>query len=217
MPLAHRLLGCKGCGSAVVEAAFAVAKLPLEYEEVDYGAGSPTRERLLSVNPLGQVPTLVLPDGTVLTESLAILLTLADRHPEAGLLPEPGSAERAVALRWMALAAGEIYPCVTRADYPERFSADPAHGPAIRVRAVQMAREIWRIIEAEAAPAPFLLGGRFSAADLHLAVLSRWMEGEAWMPANCPRLEALARAVATRDRAGAAWRRHFDVPPPPPA
>ena len=71
MSATHRLLGCKGCGSAIVEAAFAVAGMPLEYEQVDYGAGSPTRERLLAVNPLGQEPTLVLPDGTELTESLA--------------------------------------------------------------------------------------------------------------------------------------------------
>jgi len=35
------------------------------------------------------------------------------------------------------------------------------------------------------------------------------------MPANCPRVEALARAVAARPAVGAAWRRHFDVPPPP--
>jgi GST-like protein len=161
------------------------------------------------------VPTLVLPDGTVVTESLAVLLTLDGRHPQAGLLPAPDDPARAVALRWMALAAGEIYPCVTRSDYPERFSADPAHAPAIRDRAREMARDIWRLIEREAAPAPFVLGPRFSMADLYLAVLSRWLDNEAWMPANCPRVEGLARAVAARPAAGGAWRRHFAVPPPP--
>ena len=59
---------------------------------------------------------------------------------------------------------------------------------------------------------PFVLGARFSAADLYLSVLSRWMDNEAWMPANCPRVQALARAVALRPAAGAAWRRHFAVP-----
>ena len=43
----HRLLGCKGCGSAIVECAFALAGIPLDHEEVDYSAGSPTRDRLL--------------------------------------------------------------------------------------------------------------------------------------------------------------------------
>jgi GST-like protein len=149
----------------------------------------------------------------VVTESLAILLALEGRHPEAGLLPASHDPGRAVALRWMALLAGEFYPCVTRSDYPERFSGDPAHAPAIRGRAGEMARDILRLIEREAAPAPFILGGRFSLADIYLAVFSRWLDGEEWTPANCPRIEALARAVAARPAAGAAWRRHFAVPP----
>ena len=75
------LLGCKGCGNAIVEAAFAVAAIPIDYEEVDYSGDSPTRSRLLQVNPLGQVPALVLADGTVMTESLAMLHYI-DEFPE---------------------------------------------------------------------------------------------------------------------------------------
>ena len=75
-----------------------------------------------------------------------------------------------------------------------------------------MAREIWQLIEAGARPAPFVLGERLSLADLSLAVMSRWMGNEAWMPGHCPRIQALARAVATRPRLAAAWARHFAVP-----
>ncbi|MGZ5072620.1 MAG: adenosylhomocysteinase, partial [Usitatibacter sp.] len=67
------LIGCKGCGNVIVESALAAAGIPYDYEEVDYAADSPTRARLLCVNPLGQVPAMVLHDGTVLTESLAML------------------------------------------------------------------------------------------------------------------------------------------------
>jgi len=158
---------------------------------------------------MGRVPTLILPDGTAATESLAILLTLADRHPEAGLLPAPGKAGRAVALRWMALVAGEFYPCVTRGDYPERFSADPAHAPAIRARAIEMGRDIWRLIESQIRPAPFLLGERFSVADAYLAFTSRWMGGREWTPANCPKVEGIARAVAARPAIAPIWARHI--------
>lgn len=209
------LYGDRRSGSAIVEMALEETGASFEPRPVPLDDRAQLTEEYRWVNPMGRVPVLILPDGTVVTESLAILLALDGRHPEAELLPAPDDPARAVALRWMALAAGEIYPCVTRADYPERFSADPAHAPAIRERAHGMARDIWRLIEREAAPAPFVLGARFSAADLYLSVLSRWMGGEDWMPANCPRIQALARAVALRPVAGAAWRRHFAVPPPP--
>ena len=57
----HLLLGCQGCGNAIVECALALSGLPYEYEEVDYSDDSPTRPRLLKVNPLGQVPTCSCP------------------------------------------------------------------------------------------------------------------------------------------------------------
>jgi len=88
----HLLLGCKGCGNVIVESAFALAGIPLDTEEVDYSAGSPTRGRLLEVNPLGQVPTLVLPDGSVMTESLAMIHYVDDLAPQARLVPRAGTA-----------------------------------------------------------------------------------------------------------------------------
>lgn len=207
------LHGDRRSGSSIVEMALEEIGAEFEPRPVPLDDQAQLAAEYRRLNPMGRVPTLILPDGTVVTESPAILLTLDGRHPEAALLPAPDDPARAVALRWMALAAGEIYPCVTRSDYPERFSADPAHAPAIRERAREMARDIWRLIEREAAPAPFVLGARFSMADLYLAVLSRWMGNEEWMPSNCPRIEALVRAVAARPAAGAAWRRHFAVPP----
>lgn len=212
--MAYILYGDRRSGSAAVEMALADIGAPVELREVPLERDAQLAPDHLRVNPMGRVPVLVLPDGTVVTESLAILLTLCDRHPEAALLPPPGESGRATALRWMALAAGEFYPHVTRNDYPERFSADPAHAAAIRARAVEMGRAVWRIVEDHAglrgsAEEPFLLGARFSVADIYLAVLSRWMGGEAWMPEHCPRVERLTRAVAVRPAVAPVWQRHF--------
>jgi GST-like protein len=159
---------------------------------------------------MGRVPTLLLPDGTVVTELIAILLTLDDRHRDAALLPPPGEPARAVALRWMSLLCGEFYPDVTRWDYPARFSADPTHAPAIRDRAQAMGREIMRLVEdqALAGARPYLLGDRFCLTDLVIATLSRWLGGRQWIPAHCPRIEALAQAVAARPACAAIWARH---------
>jgi GST-like protein len=84
--------------------------------------------------------------------------------------------------------------------------------PAIRERAQEMLRDVLRTVEAHAGlqggGAPFLLGVRFSLADIPLAVMSRWCGGRAWTPAHCPRLEALARAVAARPAIAPIWARH---------
>lgn len=212
--MGYILYGDTGSGSATVEMALAEIGAPVELRAVPLSAEAQLAPEYRRINPMGRLPTLILPDGMVMTESLAILLILADRHPAAGLLPEAGSAGRARALRWMVLAGAEGYPHVTRYDYPARFTSQPSDTGAIRRHAQEMYRELWRLVEAEAGlggdPAsPYLLGARFSLADIYLAVLSRWLEGADWLPANCPRLAALARAVAARPAIAPVWSRHF--------
>ena len=205
----YLLYGDIRSGSAVVEMALAEAGATVTLRDVRLSDGAQLDPAFLCINPAGRLPVLVLPDGTVLTESLAILLTLCELHPAAGLLPPPASAERMTALRWMALAAGEFYPAVSRDDYPERFTTDPAGAPAVRDAAHEFARVFWRRVEGEAAPNPFLLGERFCVADLYLAVLSRWAVPKPWFGEACPRVDCLAAAAAARPACAAAWRRHF--------
>ena len=208
------LYGDRRSGSAAVELALTAAGAPYRVRPVPLEGDHQLSEAHRALNPLGRVPVLVLPDGTVVTESLAILLTVADRHPEAGLLPAPGDPDRAVSLRWMAVLAGELYPHVTRGDYPERFSADPGHAAAIRERALSMFREVWAVVEAHApfgpdGQGPFLLGGRFGLADAYLATLSRWMDRGRWVDEHAPRLARLAHAVSALPGLSPVWARHF--------
>jgi GST-like protein len=207
--MTYILYGDRRSGSAIIELALAEIGAAAELRPVSIDDNAQLAEEYRRINPMGRLPALILPDGTVVTESVAILLMLEARHPEAGLLPPAADPGRATALRWMLLAASEVYPCVTRNDYPERFGEAKE---SIRTCAVEMAREYWQLIAREAAPSPFILGDRLSLADLHLAVLSRWMGNEAWMPRHCPAIQALARAVATRPHLAEAWGRHFAMP-----
>ncbi|MGG6495374.1 UNVERIFIED_CONTAM: glutathione S-transferase family protein, partial [Bacteroidetes bacterium 56_B9] len=77
-------------------------------------------DELLRVNPLGQIPTLVLADGTVLTESAAILIHLGLSCPPGLLLPADPSA-RARALRGLAYIPANCYAAISVLDYPERW------------------------------------------------------------------------------------------------
>src|SRR5258708_10892194 len=106
------LVGSAGCGSVIAEFGFNLAGIAYDYEEVDYGEGSATRARLLEVNPLGQVPALVLPGGqTIMTESLAMLHWIQDEAPGAPLIPPKGDAARP---RSIAGRCSWSRPCIPR-------------------------------------------------------------------------------------------------------
>lgn len=77
--------------------------------------------RLFRANPKGQIPTLILLDGTVLTESAAILISLGLQYPQAGLLPK-ADGERALAIRGLVFIAANCYAAVSVSDYPARWT-----------------------------------------------------------------------------------------------
>src|SRR4051812_41872777 len=90
----HRLYCSKGSGSMLVEAAFERAGVPVEFVDLAWEDVGWNSRVLAPLNPLGQIPTLVLPDGTVMTESAAMILYLAERAPDAGLAPAIGHPSR---------------------------------------------------------------------------------------------------------------------------
>ncbi|HLO94860.1 MAG TPA: glutathione S-transferase, partial [Burkholderiaceae bacterium] len=123
---------------------------PFELVPVDRDQGAHRRPDYLRLNPNGLIPVLV--DGElVLYETAAILLHLADRHPEAGLLPPLGSAARAHAYKWLCWLSTGLQPTMGRWFYPERQL--PAQFPeaiaAIKAQAEVRADELLDILDAE--------------------------------------------------------------------
>ena len=203
------LLGCKGCGNAIVEAAFAVAGLPLDYEEVDYADDSPTRPRLLQFNPLGQVPTLVLPSGEVMTESLAILHYLDDQAPKAGLIPPKGDALRPVFYRWAVFLIAAVYPTYTYGDDPKKWVPDDVGSKCLRDSTDNHRKALWGQLEAEA-KGPWFLGERFSALDLYIAVMTRWRPGVLWFAKNTPKSVEIAKRATALPAVAPVIKKNFD-------
>lgn len=207
--MSYVLYGANGSGSCIVEAALAEIGADYELERVDAANRAQREAAYASVNPHRKLPTLISPDGETLTESAAIVLTLAERHPEAALLPPAGSRERALALRWMLFVATELYPIMEIVDYPDRFAPDEAASPGVREVALQIWRDRWLIVEQALTEGPFVLGDQFCATDIYLAVVSRWDLPDEWRAANIPKLERLAAAVARRPKLRDVWPRHF--------
>ncbi|MFI5320896.1 MAG: glutathione S-transferase family protein [Myxococcota bacterium] len=186
-----RLITAKGGGGLIVEAAYALARVPLEIEDIAWDDVGPGSVRLAPLNPLGQVPTLTLADGTVMTESAAILLQLAERAPSARLAPPPGDPQRAAFLRWLAFFVAALYPTFSYGDAPARWVGEDA-GPRLRASTDAHRERLLRYLDAEVAGSPWFLGKRFSALDVYLPVLRMWRPGAAWWQANAPKLNAIA-------------------------
>jgi len=188
----YTLYGRAGWGSAIVEAQLVWYGLPFAFEPVgDLLRSAQARAALEKVNPLAQVPTLVMPDGTVMSESAAITLLLADITGKDSLVPRAGAPERAKFLRWLVFVVANIYPTFTYADVPSRFVAVAAAQDPFRAATDAYAQRLWRQVESEAA-SPWYLGDKFSALDIFIAVMSRWRPKRAWFEAETPRLFAIA-------------------------
>jgi GST-like protein len=204
----HLLLACQGCGSAVVEAAFALASIPLEVEMVDYSEGSPTRARLLAVNPLGQVPALVLPDRSVMTESLAMLHYVSDLEPSVDLIPPPGDPTRKAFYRWAVFIVAALYPTWTYGDDPKKWVADEAGAKMLRESTDEHRKVLWKQVEGVVG-SPWFLGERFSALDLYLAAMTRWRPGVLWFAKNAPKLAAIGKRASELEKVAPIIARNF--------
>ena len=134
------LIGSLDCGSIIAELAMALAGLHCTTTDIPYLKDGPGRERLLSLNPLGQVPTLVLENGTVMTESAAIVLYVNDLVPAAGLLPPVGAPDRAAVLNRFIWLVAAIYPTFTYGDDPGRWTLAGEASHALRHRTTRIAR-----------------------------------------------------------------------------
>lgn len=188
-----KLYGRPGWGSAIVEYQLAFYGLPYERVVVeDLFQSAVGRNALRALNPIGQIPTLILADGSVMTESAAITLWLADHSGSDALVPGPGSAERAQFLRWLIFLVANIYPCFTFADDPARFVDAEAARKPFRAAVNAHAERLWGHVEA-ASGEPWFLGARMSAIDAYLAIMTRWRPGTPWFEANAPRLLAAGK------------------------
>ncbi|HRD27262.1 MAG TPA: glutathione S-transferase family protein [Caulobacter sp.] len=204
--------GALGSGSVPVEAALTLLDLPFEVVEAATWEQDPqVLARVEAVNPLLQVPALVLPSGEVLTESAAILLWLADAHPEAGLGPGVDDPRRAQFLRWMTFIPASIYSMFWVRDVPARLAGpDPVQGERVKQATAERIADCWRLMDRQITPAgAYLLGDTLSVLDLYVAVVSRWGPGRNRFYREAPGMTPVVRRVDADPRLADFWARRF--------
>ncbi|MBU1377738.1 MAG: glutathione S-transferase family protein [Alphaproteobacteria bacterium] len=211
----YLLYGDVGSGAVAVEAALVLARQPYDLieaptSEPDDPAGG---DRVLAANPLRQVPALVLPSGETMTESAAILIWLAEQHPEAGLAPAAGDPARAAFLRWMAFVSAAIYSLYWVKDDPARLAPDPAAQPALVARTLDRISECWGMMEAQVSPGRYILGDRLTVLDLYVTVVSRFNPRRQRFYDVAPRLGEVVRRVDADPRLAAFWPARYPFDP----
>ena len=208
----YTLYGKKGSGSASVEAALTIIGAPFEMKETASWERNAAFDELLGVNPIGQIPTLVLPDGSALSESAAIHIHLADAHPAAHWLPVDASA-RAQAIRGLVFIAANCYPMITIIDYPERFVSDLGDDEALQKRVRAGTRERlhkhWEMF-ADLFPArPYLNGERIGALGLYADVVSKWSGSRPHLATARPAFHAVLQKIEADPRVAALFAQHW--------
>ena len=208
----YTLFGFKGSGSAAVECALEMTGAPYRIVEAASWEHNDALAELERVNPLKQIPTLLLPDGTVLTESAAILMHLGLAFPHAGLLSEvPG--ERDLALRGLVYIAANCYSCITVVDYPERFTTatDEASHKAVKAGATDRLHQHWDIF-ADLHPVAderFITGDQPGALDLLAAVVSKWSGTRKHVKTSRPAFSALLERIESHPAVALVFGRHW--------
>jgi glutathione S-transferase len=177
--------------------------VPFELKLVDRANNAQKSPQYLKLNPNGLIPVLV--DGDlVVYETPAILMHLADTHPQAALLPPIGTAERAHCYKWMVWLSNSLQAQLVLYFYAERY-VDAATMPDFRSRVEARIGALLDQLEAQlqSSGGPWLLGANYSAADCMAFVLCCWTRN-LQRPANS--LPALG-SYLTRMRQRAAVQR----------
>jgi GST-like protein len=206
----YKLLAAKGGGSMIAEAAFTLAGLPLDIQYFSWTDLGLEHDQLRAINPLMQVPSLVCPDGAIITESAAILMHVDDIAPNVALVPPVAHPKRREFLRFLMLLNTAIYPTFTYGDTPQKWlkGQSEAAAKALRQTTDDHRKTLWRYVESWAG-APWFLGETFSALDLYVWVMVSWRPGGDWFKTEAPRLHAIgARAGALPQLAAVAERQN---------
>lgn len=168
-----------------------------ELRLLDFDKREQKSPEYLQINPSGTVPTLMM-DGKPFSEAVALVLQLADLHPEAGLAPALGSESRARYYQWMLYLANTLQPAFRSWYYPNE-AAGEANAASTRDHARLAIEACWqRLDDHLAAHGPWLLGDAISAADFHLTMLMRWSRNLPRQAVEWPHLGKMARRMKAR-------------------
>jgi len=183
-----------GACSLAVNIALHEAGIPFDLERVDNKAKvTKGGENFWDVNPKGVVPVLRLDNGETMTEAAALLQYVADQNPGAGLMPKAGTADYYRVLEWLIFIATELHKQFT----PLFKDGTPGD---YRVIAKDNVLKAFAHVDGKLAGREWLVGDRFSIADIYLFVVSNWARFQDIDIAQWPNLDDFRNRVRARPK-----------------
>jgi glutathione S-transferase len=173
---------------------------PYEAIEVSFDKGDNEKPEFKKLNPTGAIPVLVLDNGQVITENVAILSYLADQKPEAKLLPANGTFERARALEWLSFCSTYVHSSFGAIFGADFMTSTPSGAEELRTKAKERASAHFDQIEQRLAQkkSTWVLGSDYSACDAYLFVFFSWAKHLKFDLSRWPTYAALCSRVAER-------------------
>jgi GST-like protein len=203
------LYGAEASGSTAVEAALTLLGIPYSLIEGATWAEESARERVAPRNPMRQVPALVLPGGEVMTESAAILMYLADAHPQSRLAPAATDPLRRTYLRWMVYVSSAIYSLHWIKPDVQRIGAPPELRDSVVNAVHDRIAFCWSNMDAQVSPGRYLLGDELTVLDLYVTVVSRFGPWRTRFYEAAPKMTPVVRRVDSEPRLTPFWARRF--------
>lgn len=163
----YRLYAAPATASQAVHWMLLELGVPFDVEMLDFARNDQKSAEYLRLNPNGLAPTLIV-DGRPVAETAAILMLLAELHPEAGFAPPVGAPERADWLQWMIWLANSLMPSFRLWFYENDLPGLDREVLRARIEAA------WDRVDAHLAGRRFMVGDQPTTVDLQLTMLARW-------------------------------------------
>jgi glutathione S-transferase len=188
-----------GAASVAAHGVLEELGVPYKAQLVDMSTNAHKEAAYLKINPTGRIPALGLDGGQTISESAGLCIFLADRHPQAGLAPALDDPKRGAFLQWLMYLTNTLQPADLRFYYSDRYTAAADGAAAVKAQAQTEIVECWALIDTHlAAHGPYLLGDRYSAADIFCFMLSTWQESCPGLYERFPHVKKLADLVSAR-------------------
>ena len=153
----------------------------------------------LKINPNGWVPVLTW-DQNSMYECAAITIFLCDKHAKAQLAPAIDTPERSLFLQTLVYFSSSVQTAFQLDYHAYRFADTPADEPSAKRRGQRRLSETWQIVNDQIGGNKWILGEKFSAADIYLFMLTTWLDPSRGHPeiSNFPNIQRIANAVMLR-------------------